>query len=341
MNKLKKILVVEDDITSGILIKRILLKAGYSVVVVHKGVDALRHLEFEEYNAVLTDWMMPNMDGIELIRNIRSSIRPIPLIIMITALVSDEARYYALESGADDYIAKPFDSEEVLACLEQNLIKYYDKRAKEIDLVEFDATKSIPTFVGVFFAASTGGPVILQDIFKSISPKLNAAYYIVQHGPPWIIDTLANKFQKYTQLKVSVARHNDVSKPGNIYFAAGNKHLRVEPGSFLLNLDEGPKENFTRPSADPLFRSGAEAFGKYAIAVVLTGMGRDGTQGAVQIASVNGRVIVQDPETATASSMPKSVLESNINCIVVHPEQLSRVLVENIIELNSELQQNI
>lgn len=337
MNSIKKILVVEDDITSGILIKRILLKAAYSVVVVHKGVDALRYLEHEKFDAVLTDWMMPNMDGIELIRAIRSKIRPVPLIIMITALVSDEARYYALESGADDYIAKPIDAEEVITCLQDNLIKYYQKLSTNVDLVKFNHVQSIPTFVGVFIATSTGGPNVLQDIFKSISANLNAAYFIVQHGPPWIIETLANKFQKFTKLKVSVAKNNQKAEPGNLYFAAGDKHLRISPGSFILTLDEGPKENFTRPSPDPLFRSGAEAFGKYAIALVLTGMGRDGTQGALQIAAVNGKVIVQDPETATASSMPKSVLESDIDCIVAPPEKIASILEKTIQELSAEL----
>ncbi len=121
MADLKKILVVEDELTNAILLKRVLSKAGYSVLVSHNGTDALRHLEKDYFDAVLTDWMMPQVDGIELIRRLREMKKELPLIIMITALVSEGARSYALESGSDDFIAKPIDVDELLTRLKDGL----------------------------------------------------------------------------------------------------------------------------------------------------------------------------------------------------------------------------
>ena len=103
-------------------------------------------------------------------------------------------------------------------------------------------------------------------------------------------------------LTVSLAVNGMKIEKGNVYISPGDKHLKVDPKSFKIILDDGPKENFVRPSADPLFRSVADAFGKYSLGVILTGLGRDGALGTAQIASVKGTVLVQDPDTAVAPS---------------------------------------
>jgi two-component system chemotaxis response regulator CheB len=300
MAQLKKVLVVEDELTNAILLKRILSKAGYSVVVVHNGMDALKHLERETFDAVLTDWMMPQIDGIELIRRLREKVDPLPLIIMITALVSEGARTYALESGADDYIAKPID----------------------IDV--------LPPFIGVVIGTSTGGPPALIEVFKNIPDNVNAAFYIVQHGPPWMLETFSLRLQRETPLKVSLATNGAKSEVRNIYIAPGDRHMRINKEDYSIILDDGPKENFVRPAADPLFRSAADAFGKFSIGVILTGLGRDGAQGAGQIASVNGTVIVQDPKDAVAPSMPNTLINSGVSHKMVPLPEIAKLVSETV-----------
>ncbi len=337
MAEMKKVLVAEDELTNSILLKRLLGKAGYSIVVAHNGVDALKHLEKEKFDILLTDWMMPHMDGIELIRRVREKIKPIPVIIMITALVSEGARSYALESGADDYIAKPIDVDELLTRVKDGLDKKEQEAPKPAGTVVTKKSDVLPPFVGVAVGTSTGGPPTLIGTFKELSAETKAAFYLVQHGPPWMLETFSQRLARETSLKVHLASNGMQSEPGNIYVAPGDKHLRVEKGTLILTLDEGPKENFVRPAADPLFRSVAEAFGDYSIGVVLTGLGRDAAQGAAQIASVGGTVLVQDPETAVAPSMPRTTIETGINHKMIPLVDLGKTLGETIFPIAARL----
>ena len=330
MSEFKKVLVAEDELTNSILIKRLLTKAGYSVVVAQNGAEALKHLEKESFDALLTDWMMPNMDGIELIRRARVEIRPLPLIIMVTALVSEGARSYALESGADDYIAKPINVDELLTRVKDGLDKKHQsapKITKSVVECEIDVN---PPFVGVGVCTSTGGPPTLIEIFKNIDKNTRAAFYIVQHGPAWMLETFSQRLQRETKLNVSLGNNGMISEPGNIYIAPGDKHMRVEKGTMKIILDDGPKENFVRPAGDPLFRSIADAFGKFSVAVVLTGLGRDAAQGATQISSGNGNLLIQDPDTAVAPSMPRTAINSGVRHKVVPLPEMAKTLAETI-----------
>jgi two-component system chemotaxis response regulator CheB len=328
-----RVLVVEDEVTNAILLKRILTKSGYSVSTAHNGNDALKILEKETFSAVLTDWMMPQVDGIELIRQIRQTSSAMPFIIMITALVSEGARSYALESGADDYIAKPLDVEELLTRLKDGLERRLQEEPVIIRSVESRIVDTKPPFVAVAIATSTGGPPTLMEILNNINSKINAAFYIVQHGPPWMLETFSQRLQKDCPLTVTLAINGLKSEKGNVYISPGDKHLKIDSKTFKLILDDGPKENFVRPSADPLFRSVAEAFGKYSIGVMLTGLGRDGAMGAAQIASVKGTVLVQDPDTAVAPSMPLTVLNSGIPCKKVHIHDMAKAIYDSVYPL--------
>lgn len=339
MEDLKKILVAEDELTNSILLKRLLTKAGYSVVTVSNGLDALQLLEREAFDAILTDWMMPNMDGIELIRKVRESIKPMPLIIMITALVSEGARTYALESGADDYIAKPIDVDELLARVKDGLDKKTQKAPQKASQVVSREVEVFPPFVGVVMATSTGGPPTLLEIFKNVPANTQAAFYIVQHGPSWMLETFVQRLQRETSLKVNLAVNGMDSEIGNIYIAPGDRHLKIDGSTYKLILDDGPKENFVRPAADPLFRSAALAFGKYCIASVLTGLGRDGAQGASQIAALQGSVIVQDPESAIAPSMPRTIVEMGIPHRIVKLNEIGKTISEMVFPLSARLKQ--
>lgn len=341
MKEMNKILVVEDELTNSILLKRLLTKAGYSVVTAHNGADALKLCEKENFDGVLTDWMMPQMDGIELIRRIREKINPIPFIVMITALVSEGAKNYALESGADDYIAKPIDIEELLTRVKDGLQRKQQSIPASIDKIPEREHNVIPPFIGVAIATSTGGPPTLIEIFRNIPNTLNAAFFIVQHGPPWMLETFTQRLQRETSLKVQLGNHEVKAEPGNIYIAPGDRHMRIDTKTYNITLDEGPKENFVRPAADPLFRSVAEAFGRFSIGVILTGLGRDGTLGAGQISSVQGTIIVQDPETAVAPSMPRTIIESSIPHKVFHLNELGKVISDTVIVLNQKLSEKI
>ncbi len=342
MADIAKILVVEDEFTNAILLKRTLTKAGYSVVVAHNGMDALKHLEKEYFDAVLTDWMMPQIDGIELIRQIRENRRDkLPLIIMITALVSEGARTYALDAGADDYIAKPIEVDELLTRLKDGLDKQTQIIPSKVKNIVTKDTNILPPFVAVAIATSTGGPPTLIELFRGISANIGAAFFVVQHGPPWMLETFSQRLQKESQLVVNLAVTGLSIRPGNIYIAPGDMHLSVNAKNYQTILDDGPKENFVRPAADPLFRSVAEAFGRYSVGVILTGLGRDGTQGSLMISSVKGTILAQDPETAVASSMPTSVIDSGVVNRIAPLSEMAKAISESVFPLAASLKQKL
>ena len=331
--KLKKILVAEDELTSSLLLKRLLTKLGYLVVVAHNGTDAFKHIQKERFDIVLTDWMMPQMDGIELIRRIREDIHPTPIIIMITALVSESSKNYALESGADDFVAKPIDIDELKVIIEDNLSKNTQKDNEIREVKKEVVSEIIPAFAGCVIVTSTGGPPTLIKLLKEIPKHTKAAFYIVQHGPTWMLKTFATRLQKETELKVILATDGMKSELGNIYLAPGDFHLKINK-DLTLSLDNGPKENFVKPAADPLFRTAARAFGKYLTAVILTGLGKDGTNGATAIANNGGDIIVQDPQSAIAPSMPRSIIDKKIKNKVFDLDTLPREISKSIEQRN-------
>lgn len=340
MDNSKKILIVEDELTNAILLKRVISRAGFVPTVAHSGVDALKILKKETFDAILTDWMMPQIDGIELIRQIRENYDKPPYIIMVTALVSEGAKSYALESGADDYIAKPIDVDEVLTRLKEGLQRHTQTVPEKISTIVKQNVDINPPFPGVFLASSTGGPPALLTVFKNIDNSLKAAYFVVQHGPSWMLETFSMRLSKETNFTVNIATNNMMPEIGNIYLAPGDKHIRIDKETHRILLDSGPKENFVRPSADPMFRSAAESFGKYAIGVILTGLGSDGALGAAELASAKGEIIIQDPETAVAPSMPNAAIKTGINHKKVKLDDIGKRINEKVFPLAASLKMN-
>lgn len=321
-----RILVVEDDSSSRLLLKKILKKDNYEISLTSNGQQAWEALQKSEYDAVITDWMMPELDGLELINKIRKSIKPAPVIMMITALASQEALDKALSAGADDFITKPIDVEDVKKRLENSLNQ--QKSATNIKL-DNDKIKK-PDFKGVCIATSTGGPQTLLQLFEKIKPTDKAAFFIVLHGPAWMLKAFPKKIQYVSKMKVELASSGMEIKPGTIYLAPGEIHTMVDPVTRTLQLVDSPPENFVKPSADPLFKSVAKLFGNNTIGVVLTGMGRDGSIGAGFVKASDGYVITQDPESAILPSMPSSVIELRIQDKIAHLDKIPEILEKKL-----------
>ncbi|MBI5325743.1 MAG: response regulator [Ignavibacteriae bacterium] len=119
-----KILIAEDEMTNALLLKKILNNKGYQTEIAYNGAEAMEFLEKEPFNVLLVDWMMPVMDGIELIRRTNAWIKPRPYIIMVTALASSKAETYARETGADDYIAKPINNDDLVRRVAKGIEKF-------------------------------------------------------------------------------------------------------------------------------------------------------------------------------------------------------------------------
>lgn len=336
MSETYKILVVDDELTNTILMKRLLSKANLNVTMCSSAFEALEALQVQKFDCVVTDWMMPQIDGIELIRRIRETVQPIPYIIMVTALVTDSAKNYALESGADDYIAKPIDINDFASRVTDGINKVAHTTVETKNNIVKSKKSQKPKTPAVAIATSTGGPPTLIALLKDIPSDFESPIFIVQHGPPWMLETFAKRLSRDTELEVRLVQNNDEIKKGVIYIAPGDYHIKITK-DFKLILDDGPKLNFVRPAADPLFISMADFYGQYCIGVCLTGLGKDSVLGADYIVKSGGKIFVQDPTTAVAPSMPNAVINAGITSQVMNVEDISKSLIKSVKELKANL----
>lgn len=302
-----RILVAEDDSTNAFLLRKTLEGDDHEVTVAADGLEALRALGESRFDALVTDWMMPELDGMGLIARVRAEFDEPPAILVVTALTSDEARRHALEVGADDYLSKPFDPQRMLTRVRQCIRRNQSPPPAPPDLLEESIDPVLGETVGVGLAASTGGPESYRALVSGLDPSLSVAWFAVQHGPEWMVETLVDALRDRSRLAVRLARDGETIRPHRLYVCPGDHHMRVDEAGSTLRVDQGPPVNHARPSADPLFQSLARAYGERAMGVVLSGMGRDAVAGARAIRQAGGRILVQDPDEAVAAGMPRTI----------------------------------
>ncbi|MGB6013550.1 MAG: chemotaxis protein CheB [Nodosilinea sp.] len=181
----------------------------------------------------------------------------------------------------------------------------------------------------VTIAASAGGIKTLGDLLPQLPDNFAAALIIVMHLDPHTASLLPQVLARMTSLTVKDAETGELLQAGTIYTAPPDHHLLVARDR-RLQLTQTKKVNFARPSADCTLISVAECFGPRAIAVVLTGYGSDGALGIKAIKQHGGRVIVQDPATATVASMPRTAIETGQVDWVLPVDQIPPTLVKLI-----------
>ncbi len=161
---------------------------------------------------------------------------------------------------------------------------------------------------------STGGPQALDVFVSGLPSDLAAPIVIVQHMPAQFTAALANRLNAKTPLHVAEAYEGAVAAPGTIWIARGDFHTEVarEGGDIVLRQHQGERVNFCRPAVDVLFASVARHLPEQALGLVLTGMGRDGTQGAIAMNKSGCPIIAQDAETCVVYGMPRSVAEAGV-----------------------------
>ena len=177
----------------------------------------------------------------------------------------------------------------------------------------------------VVIGASAGGLEALQRLLAALPGNLDAAILVVLHTSNHEGSVLPNILGRAGQLPASHPEDGSAIRRGHIYIAPPNVHMIVADGH--LQLVPGPRENLHRPAIDPLFRSAAAVYGARVIAVVLSGLLDDGTSGLMVVRASGGAAIVQDPETATFASMPKSALKQVPDALVLPLDKIPEMLV--------------
>jgi two-component system chemotaxis response regulator CheB len=182
----------------------------------------------------------------------------------------------------------------------------------------------------LLIGSSTGGPQALKSLVCAITSVVdNAPVLVTQHMPPTFTTILAEHLARAANRPAREAVDGESIRPGNIYVAPGGRHMRVvrRDGTPVIELNDGPMINFCKPAVDPLFTSAAEMWGNAALAVVLTGMGADGTHGAADIVQAGGSVIAQDEATSVVWGMPGSVAHAGLCSAVLPLDQIGPKVV--------------
>lgn len=199
----------------------------------------------------------------------------------------------------------------------------------EISLRAFSAAKPRALVVG----ASTGGPQALTALFEKLTAAIDRAPVLVtQHMPPTFTTVLAEHLRRVSGRGAHEAEDGEPVLAGGLYLAPGGRHMRVVRDGNIIKvaLADDPPINFCRPSVDPLFSSSAAVWGSSLLAVVLTGMGADGTHGAADIVAAGGSVIAQDESTSVVWGMPRSVAQAGLCSAVLPLDQIAEKILRLI-----------
>jgi two-component system, chemotaxis family, protein-glutamate methylesterase/glutaminase len=182
-------------------------------------------------------------------------------------------------------------------------------------------TKQIPIKIDlILFAVSTGGPNALKKVIPKLPGNLGVPVLIVQHMPPTFTEALAINLDEHSQLQVKEAENDEIITPETVLIAPGGKHLQIKKGFSPTGMPVlktvitmGPPVNSCRPSADVLFKSVAKTFIGGVLAIVMTGMGKDGAEGVQSLKLHNCYCLTQSAASCTVYGMPKAVVSKNLS----------------------------
>lgn len=319
----RRVLVVDDSAFMRKLIAEMIEGTpGFTVAgFARDGVDAVAQIERLAPDVVTLDLEMPQLDGMEVLARVMR-VSPLPVIVLSAGGDHyEDAMLRALELGAIDFVRKPsgpisLDLRDVRGRLVNALhaAAAAGTRLPPIALGPAQRTPAVLPRVArhvVVVAASTGGPRALAEVVPALPGDLPAAVLVAQHLPAGFTASLAARLDRASALRVSEAHDGVVPREGNVYVAPGGRHTRVAGTSaqpFLTTHPVVPESGAIVPSADILFSSAAAVYGNDVTAVVLTGMGRDGTDGVRDVRAAAGFAIVQDRDSSAIYGMPRAAL---------------------------------
>lgn len=268
--------------------------------------EMLPRLEALDPHLITMDLEMPGIGGIAAIGRIMRD-RPLPILVLSAHAGNDsEKAAEALAAGALEAMAK--SSLELLepADVWATAVRSRVKRLASVQLKR--------PFRVVGIGASTGGPPALTSVLSALPAHFRLPVIVVQHITPGFTEGLVNWLDRSIDLPVRFARPGAIARAG-IWFAPDDAHVRLEP-SMRFSIDRESRRGAHRPSVDILFETLAASAGEEAMGVVLTGMGRDGTEGVEAISAAGGLVIAQDERTSAVFGMPRAAIEAGADLVL-------------------------
>ncbi len=352
-----RVLVVDDSIFICKALTRILEKDPNIKVIgtAHDGQEAIEKVKQLDPDIVTLDVEMPRMNGIEALKVImRNYPRP---VIMISSLTKEGAKttIEALSLGAVDFIPKELYQSSVAGINLEKLEEQLLEKIKVIAKKRVQFSKNPNTFTSaisskstdtqsrsatrpivrkgivdvVVIGVSTGGPTALQKVIAKLPSDIPIPGIIIQHMPPAFTGPLAKRLSSLGGPVVKEAEKGERLTPGKFLVVPGAYHMQLKKiGSIVqVVLTEEPKDAIYHPSIDLTISSAAEIFGSKTLAVILTGMGKDGLEGVKKVKEKGGKVIAQDEATSVVYGMPKVVVEAGLADKVVPIDKVAEAIM--------------
>lgn len=328
MTKKIKILIVDDSL----LVRKSLLQVfteDDELEVIGEAVDpymAVKELKKMAPDVITLDIEMPKMDGITFLKKLMTQ-HPIPVVVISTLTQKGtNAALKALEYGAVEVLPKPTVNTKKELLEQSEYLRRVVKAASKAklsklpdDIVSSSSGVKPPkptkansnrTNQVVAIGASTGGTTALKMILKGMS-SLCPGVVVVQHMPEMFTKQFADRLDSECEISVKEAEDGDRLHEGLALIAPGNRHMMLKgnPPNYYVQIMDGPRVNHHKPSIDILFKSVARYAHKNAIGVLLTGMGRDGASGLLEMKDNGAYNIAQNESTSVVFGMPKEAIK--------------------------------
>jgi two-component system chemotaxis response regulator CheB len=347
-----RVLVVDDSAFVRKVVREML--SGHADIEVvgtaRDGEEALQCVEELRPDVVTCDLMMPRVDGVEFVRR-QMRRRPIPILVLTSSPEDAPRVLETLQAGAIDLVRKPtaLATDELLSIREQLAEKVRDAARAKIGNLRGEvvtealvaravvpAARSAAPSVGgkaevVVIGISTGGPQALRRLLPMLPADFPVPIALVLHMPVGYTALYAQKLDEICALEVVEAHEGVELRPGRVIVAQAGRHLvlrRAIAGKVLAHLSMQPIDKIHRPSVDVLFRSAADAYGERVLAVVMTGMGDDGKQGAAWVKAGGGEVLTEAESSCVIYGMPRSVAEAGLSDAAVPLDGMAQAILQ-------------
>jgi two-component system chemotaxis response regulator CheB len=346
-----KVLIVDDSAFMRFTITQQLSEHPEIVVVgaASNGREALKQIPALQPDVITLDVEMPHMDGLTTLRQIMTDF-PHP-VIMFSSLTKEGAAetIQALMLGAVDFIPKPANRTDIRAVMDDMTAKIIHAARAKVQCI----SPSLPVYPVlkqdlpvkklrgyerkmpvILIGSSTGGPSALSEVIPAFPEDLPCPVLVVQHMPAGFTHSLAERLNSISHLSVKEAVPGDLLMAGQVLLAPGGFHMLVDEHERIA-LNQNPTVHGVRPAVDVTLLSLIQRFGKNIIAVIMTGMGSDGTHGASVLHSDGGYVIAEHESTCVVWGMPRSVAEAGAADVVLPRPQIATAIEQEIRRLVS------
>lgn len=311
-----KVLTVEDStLIRTIINNTIKMMDGIDLIgTAENGKEALLKIRELKPDIITLDMVMPVMDGLETLEKLRE-FSNIPVIVL-SARNDKNTTIRALENGAQDFLTKPEsitkNRDQFKNDLEMRIKALVDCPPQTTSFIDREGTKhSVTTPVEkintIVIGASTGGPKVISSLIQSLPSSLSLPVFIVQHMPKGFTASFAERLNTVSSVSVVEATDRMPVERGKVYVAPGGYHMLVEDR--MIRLLDTDKIHGVKPAVDPLFESVIQTYGKKTLAILLTGMGKDGAKGCLAVKKAGGYVLAQNEKSCVVYGMPRHATE--------------------------------